>query len=319
MAYSKTTVRVSTKLINLSVKALSQSMTPKIMVSLARELIPNYDIFQRTGIPGSVAIPNVTAAKQIVQDMIARESFLDFILLLVKTSEYGYMGRRYAIPYLKSLINGVIDMGFIYDNANDMFVENPNLRRTRNWGTLKTGKTYTVAFLRIDIVGSSGIVRSHNEKTVHQCYDDLRRIVQLSIEKRNGRIWGWDGDGGLAAFFYGNKNQSAVLAGMEILHEIFLYNYSRNPLSDPLKVRLAVHNGPFTYSPSEEDLKNSDTVKKVEDIEHSLSPPMGLALSEAVQVMLDHSIIIQLSEKKESRYRKYFVYKMHNSNNNRKR
>jgi len=315
MANVNTTVRIPSKLINLSVKALAQSMTIKIMQSLARQIIPNYDLFEQTGIPRSVAIPNVTAAKQVVSDMISRQSFLDFILLLIKTSDQGYMGRKYAIPYLKPLINGVIDMGYIYDAANDMFVENPNLRRTRNWGTLKTGHTYTFAFLRIDVVGSSGIVRTHDEREVNQCYDDLRKIVQLAIEKRNGRMWGWDGDGGLAAFFYGNKNQSAVLSGMEILHEIFLYNYSRNSLSNHVKVRVAVHNGPFAYSPSIEDLNNSETVKQAEELEHKLTPPGALTLSEVVQVMLDHCILTQLVEKKERGHRKYFVYEMHRTNN----
>ncbi len=314
MANGNNAVRIPSKLINLSVKALAQSMTIKIMQSLARQIIPNYDLFEQTGIPRSVAIPNVTAAKQVVSDMISRQSFLDFILLLIKTSDQGYMGRKYAIPYLKPLINGVIDMGYIYDAANDMFVENPNLRRTRNWGTLKTGHTYTFAFLRIDVVGSSRILRSHEEKSVNQCYDELRRIVQLSVEKRNGRMWGWDGDGGLASFFYGNKNQSAVLSGMEILHEIFLYNYSRNPLTNHVKVRIAVHNGPFAYSPDTEDLKNSETVKQAEELEHKLTPPGALTLSEVVQVMLDHCILTQLVEKKERGHRKYFVYDMHGTN-----
>jgi len=313
MTSATDTVRIPSKLINLSVKALAQSMSTKLMVSLSRQIIPNYDLFQRTGIPRSVAIPNVTAAKQVVQDMISRQAFLDFILLLIKTSDQGYMGRRYAIPYLKPLINGVIDMGYIYDKANDIFVENPNLRRTRNWGTLKTGHTYTFAFLRIDVVGSSSLVRTHDEQSVGQFYSDIRRIVQLSTEKRNGRMWGWDGDGGLAAFFYGNKNQSAVLTGMEILHEIFLYNYSCNPLNKPVNVRVAVHSGPFSYSPNQEDLKNSETVKVVEEMEHKLSPPGALTLSEVVQVMLDHSILSQLAEKKEHGQRKYFMYGMNNT------
>jgi len=310
MAAGNTTARIPSKLINLSVKALSQSMTTKLMQSLSRSIIPNYDLFQRTGIPRSVAIPNVTAAKQVVRDMISHQSFLDFILLLIKTSEHGYMGRRYAIPYLKPLINGVIDMGYIYDKENDMFVENPALRRTRNWGTLKTGHTYTFAFLRIDVVGSSAMVRTYDSESVNRCYKDLRAIVQHITEKRNGRIWGWDGDGGLAAFFYGNKNQNAVLSGMEILHEIFLYNLSNNPLGEQVRVRIAVHNGPFSYSQNYEDLKNSETVQIAEEMEHKLSPPNGLTLSEVVQVMLDHNILAQLIEKKEKGSRKYFLYGM---------
>ncbi len=301
--------RIPNRLITYCVKALAQSMTTNIMVALARQIIPHYDLHQKTGIPRSVAVPNLTAAQQIVKDVIAEQSFLDFVLLLVKTSDQGYMGRRYAIPYLRQLINGVIDLGYIYDSVNDIFVENPQLRRTRNWGTLKDNYTYDFAFLRLDIVGNSQLVKECDDATIQQSYNDLREIVQLSVKKRNGRIWGWDGDGGLAAFFYGNKNQSAVLAGMEVLHELFLYNYTRNPLSRPLRVRTAVHSGSMEYSDKEEDISSSEVVKQVEELEHSYTKPGQLSLSEVVMVMLDQLLLSQLEEKRVRGHRKYFVYK----------
>jgi class 3 adenylate cyclase len=301
------------------VKALTQSMTTKVMVSLVRQIIQDYDLFERTGIPRSVAIPNVTAAQQVVKDVIAAESFLDFVLLLIKTSDHGYMGRRYAIPYLRPLINGVIDLGYIYDSVNDIFVENSHLRRTRNWGTLKTGETYMFAFLRIDVAGNSELVRNSDPGQVDRCYDELRQIVNLSVQKRNGRIWGWDGDGGLAAFFYGNKNRSAVLAAMEILHELFLYNHLKNPLDYPIVVRIAVHNGPFVYSPDPEDLKTSDTVKQVEEIEHMHTEPGSLSISEVVQMMLGPMELAQLTEKRALGARRFFVYSVKERKNGKRK
>lgn len=301
--------RIPNRLITYCVKALAQSMTINIMVALARQIIPHYDLHQKTGIPRSVAIPNITAARQIVKDIISQQAFLDFVLLMVKTSDQGYMGRRYAIPYLRQLINGVIDLGYIYDSANDIFVENPQLRRTRNWGTLKNGHSYNFALLRLDIAGNSKLVKESNEATIHTSYDELREIVQLAVKKRNGRMWGWDGDGGLAAFFYGNKNQSAVLTGMEVLHELYLYNYTRNPLSRPLQIRTAVHSGPMEYSEDEEDIRSAEIVKQVEELEHSYTKAGSLSLSEAVAAMLDHLLLSQLEEKKIRGHRKYYVYR----------
>ncbi|MFW5714744.1 MAG: hypothetical protein ACOCXF_00025 [bacterium] len=301
--------RIPNRLINYCVKALAQSMTINIMVALARQIIPHYDLHQKTGIPRSVAIPNITAAQQIVKDIIAHQAFLDFVLLLVKTSDQGYMGRRYAIPYLRQLINGVIDQGYIYDSANDIFVENPQLRRTPNWGTLKDGHSYNFALLRLDIAGNSRLVKECDESTIESTYNDLREIVQLAVKKRNGRMWGWDGDGGLAAFFYGNKNQSAVLSGMEVLHELFIYNYTRNPLSQPLQIRTAVHSGPMEYSENEEDIRSADIVKQVEELEHSYTKAGSLSLSEVVMAMLDHLLLSQLEEKKVRGHRKFYVYR----------
>ena len=39
------------------------------------------------------------------------------------------------------------------------------------------------------------------------------------------------------------KERSAVLAGMEILNELFFFNRARNPLDSPLRVRIAAHSG----------------------------------------------------------------------------
>lgn len=306
--------RIPNRLINYCVKALAQSMTINIMVALARQIIPHYDLHQKTGIPRSVAVPNITAAEQIVKDIISHQSFLDFVLLLVKTSDQGYMGRRYAIPYLRQLINGIIDLGYIYDTANDMFVENPQLRRTRNWGTLKNGHTYNLALLRLDIAGNSKLVKECDDATIQSAYDDLREIVELAVNRRNGRMWGWDGDGGLAAFFYGNKNQSAVLTGMEMLHELFIYNYTRNPLRRPLQIRTAVHSGPMEYSENEEDIRSAEIVRQVEKLEHSYTQAGSLSLSEVVMTMLDHLLLSQLEEKKVRGLRRYYVYGPRNRN-----
>lgn len=303
-------MRVPHSLINQCVKALSQSMDIGVMTALARRFIPHYDLHHQTGIPASVAIPNRNAAEQIIRDMIRNETFLEFVLLLVKTADQGLMGRRYAIPYLKGIINGVLNMGYLFDPENDMFVENPAEQRTRNWGTLRTGVNYTLTFLRLDIVGNSELVRRYSREQVDQAYNRLRGITVDAVEKRNGRIWGWDGDGGLAAFFYGKKNQSAALSGMEILHELFLYNNTCNPLKDPLVVRLAAHAGDFEYTPDPRALQTSDPVKRVIDIEHSRTEPDSLTLSEVVKVMLDGLLVNEFTEFRGSDHRLYYSYRL---------
>ncbi len=280
-------------------------MDTSIMSALARNFIPHYDLHTQTGIPRSVAVPNREAAKQILTDMIQNENFLDFILLLVRTGDIGHMGRKIRIPYMREIINGVIDLGYLYDPENDMFTENSSRQRTRNWGALRRGIEYTIAFLRIDIVGNSELVRKYPQKKIHKAYEALREIVQSAVDRRDGRIWNWDGDGGLAAFFRGHKHQHAVLTGIEIIHELFLYNTTANPLEEDLSVRVAIHSGPFDYSPDEEELANSETVKRVVSIEQKLCKPGTLTASEVVKMMLDSTVLGLLKEFKSSSKRYY--------------
>ncbi|MCL2705720.1 MAG: hypothetical protein FWE72_05880 [Spirochaetaceae bacterium] len=280
--------RVGNLLISTCVKALAQSMNTDVMIVLARKVIPNYDLYGRLGFPRSMAIPNKDAARQIITDTIKNEYFIDFVLLMVEAGNSGVMGRRYSIPYMNDIISGVFELGYIYDRENNFFVEDSRYSITRNWGALKQGKEYGFAFMRLDIADNSIIVRENSEKDVRKAYDHLMQITTRSVLKRNGRIWSWDGDGGLASFFFGNKQQNAVMAGKEILHELFFYNYLDCPLKSPLKIRVAVHSGPYDYSPSEEELKACETVKKVVEIESHFTKPGTMTISQPVKVMLDN-------------------------------
>ncbi|ADK82873.1 nucleotidyl cyclase domain-containing protein [Sediminispirochaeta smaragdinae] len=279
--------RIGSALINTSSKALAQSMTTKTMVVLAKKVFPNYDLYARTGFPSSMPIPNKEAARQIVHDMVKADRFLDFVLLLVEIGDKGLMGRRYTVPYMRDIISGVFELGYLYDTTNQLFVENPQYSITRNWGALKTAKEYTLTFLRIDIVGNSVIVRENQEEQVGAAYEALREICQNAVLKRNGRIWSWEGDGGLATFFFNNKNQSAVMAGREILHELFFYNKISCPLKSPLNIRVAIHSGPFDYTPDEEELKSCETIKRIMDIESRMTLPDSMTISSVVKLMLD--------------------------------
>jgi hypothetical protein len=287
-------------------------MDNRTMTMLARRLMPGYDLHYRTGIPSSVAIPNQNAARQIVRDIISCDMFIDFVLLLIEFSNQGngIAGRKISIPYLRQIITGVYQMGFIYDQSNQIFVENTSERKTRNWGTLKLGNEYTLAFLRIDICGNTELVRDNNSTHISDAYIRMRDIFINASEKRNGRIWSWDGDGGLAAFCFGNMNESAVLSAIEILHELFLYNNTSCPIQEGVNVRMAVHSGPFEYTANAEELYNSDTVKRVIELEHKHTETNTISISQVVKVMLETLTTRQFQEFKSTNRRSFYKYEL---------
>lgn len=307
---NRTVKRIGSALISTCVRALAQSMTTKTMVALARKIFPGYDLYARTGFPSSIPIPNKDAARQIVKDVVQAGHFLDFVLLLIEIGDKGLMGRKYAVPYMREILSAVFDLGYLYDSANGVFVENPEYSISRNWGALKNGREYTIAFMRMDIVGNSVIVRENPASAVHATYDALREIAQNAVLRRNGRIWGWDGDGGLAAFFFGNKNQSAVMAGREVLHEIFFLNRIGLLLNKPFDIRLAIHTGPFEYTPDEEKLKASETIKRVIDIESNYTLPGTMTVSPVAQLMLDAISSAGLESFTGKDHLEYFRYQL---------
>ncbi len=294
-------------MMGIATRALAESLTVKLMITLARELIPNYDLHKSTGIPKSLAIPNRDAAHQIVVDMKKRNIIPHFINLLINAQYKGIKGRKYQIAYLRELIVGIQGQGFLYDSYNKQFVEDPRVRRTRNWGVLIEGEEYNFAFLRLDIVENSKLVKKYSKKDVTKTFSDLHQIVKNCCEKRNGRIWHWEGDGGLVAFYFSNKNTLAVLSGIEIIHELFIYNKTKCTLGTPIKIRLAIHCGLCNFTNMEENINNLDIVKETTQIESKYAKSNTVTISQKVLTTLEQRIIDMLVQER-NKYRVVYVY-----------
>lgn len=282
-------IKVPNRIRALCIRALSESMEPRVMTHLVREIFPRYDIHSRTGYPESLAIPNMEVAAQIVTDVITTDQFPQFVSLLIRAQEDGIMGRKYPSAHLREIVRETYELGLIYDSENKMFAENPKIRQTRNWGVLQQGREYTMAFLSADIIGNTNLVRKYSEQEIQKSYGDLKEIIQNTILRRNGRIWNWEGDGGLAAFFFGNKHMSAAVSAMEILHEMYLYNATRCSLAEPLEIRIGVHGGPCEYSNDIEGLEWVQTVKETFELERS-SAVNGVTISIVIKIMLEEII-----------------------------
>jgi len=284
-------LKIPTSLRNLCIRALTESMDIRTMNHLITNLIPGYDIYKQTGFPSSIAIPNIDVARQITTDVIQWGKFLSFVRALVDAQDTGIMGRKYPISFLREILKSTYELGFVFDTANKMFVENPSYRKTRNWGALEEGEEYALVFLDIDIAGNSRLVRSNSQKSIQKSYADLRSIVGNSIDKRNGRFWKWEGDGGLVAFFFGDKHTAAVLSAMEIVNELFIYNKTSCVLNEPLTVRIGIHGGSCEYSSNEEQLDKLETIKETHDLEESADAD-SVFISIVVKVMLDEYISV---------------------------
>jgi class 3 adenylate cyclase len=288
-------MQIRASLLNTAVQALVGSVDVHTMVVIARRLMDRYyDLHERTGFQRSIPIPNLDAARQIVADIRDSNQFLSFVNLLVEMQEEGLMGRTYSIPHLRELVRGVHELGFDYDHENRMFVEDPRVRKTRNWGVLRSGHEYVFAFLRLDIVGNTTLVKKHGRQAMQSVYRDLGAIVQKAVERRNGRIWSWEGDGGLACFYFANKNTEATLAAVEITHELFLYNKLGVRFPEELKIRMAIHTGTSEYSEREEDLKNSETIKRTINIESQFTKAGSVTVSNTVYTTLEPRVANQL-------------------------
>ena len=289
-------MQIPSTLISLTTKALTEAMDVDAMIHLAKELVYNYDLYQRLGVHENMIIPRRDAALHIITDMVDLGLFYYLVSVLIRIQKYGFKGKMYKISHMNEILKRIDECGYIYDPENRMFVENPAMRRTKNWGALVEGVAYHLAFLRLDVAENSKLVRKYSDQIINATYTDLRKIVENSIDKRNGRIWNWEGDGGLVAFYFSNKDNLAALSGIEIINMLFIYNVLYCRLDEPLKVRIAVHSGLCMYTEDLEELMKDDVIKQTIHIESTYTKPNSLTLSNTVCSKLDPLLLNGLDD-----------------------
>ena len=276
-------MKLNARITTLFVRALTESMSVDQMQRAARMVIPGYDIQERSGFPPNVPIPRGDAARHVLRDFVDQGVLLKFIEGLILLTTQGDMGREVKIPLLPHIIAEMEDQGFKYSAQKGVFVEGGSRERTMGWGTLTEGATYEFALLRVDIADNSELVRRYPRGLVNAAYTTVRDLVTRLVEKRDGRVWSWEGDGGLAAFYFNDKTIQATLCGMEVIHELFLYNLVGRSLPEPVRVRIAVHAGPCRFQrSSKESASAGDTIRRVELLEASYTRPGCLTVSPGV-------------------------------------
>lgn len=303
-------MKYSARLHSLCNKGMVESMGIELMIIIARKVFHNYDINKRTGFPDSIPIPKKDAAAQIIRDAESSGRILQLVQVLVEIHLKGHMGREYPITNIREILREMFENGYLYDQECCMFVENSDVQRTRNWGVICEGEDYPFTLLRLDIIGNSKLVRKYPADMVNKAYEELRKIVVTAVEKRNGRIWIWEGDGGVAAFYFSRKNVMALLAGMEIVHDLFLYNITECPFEQHLGVRMAIHSGSCVYTEDLEKLKKSEVIKKAAEIESKYTKPNSLSISNTVWQGFDELIMQMLVPIETGNAEKYYGYEL---------
>ena len=288
-------------------KCLSISLSVDMMVRFAQLVNPDYNIYTRTGIKEGMPIPNQNAADRIVTDMLQDGHYIDFVETLVRIEREGYMGRRYDLKSLKNVVDNLIAEGYNFDKVSGQFFENQHERISCNWGRLNEGDERKMAVLKVDIVDNSMLVKNNPRPKIEKAYNEIRDIVHHAVTSRLGRLWSWEGDGGIAVFLFGSMEKMSIFAAMEILHELFFYNLMRNPLDSPINLRLGAHIGQVWYSKNELERLKNETIKQA-IIYEGLAAKNTLCVSYNLYITMDQIVLNLFGAEKNDRGRKFRLY-----------
>jgi class 3 adenylate cyclase len=277
---------------------LALSLSVEQMNRFAKLTDPSYDVYESYGFSKGHPIGLHEAADRIVGDMVQKGFYVDFVETLIRADSKGYMGRKYAFRGLDDVIGDVLQAGYSYDDTTCQFFEDQDKQITRNWGRLMEGDERQMAILRLDVVGNTVLVKNNPRPLIDKAYGDLREIVNGAVISRIGRLWAWEGDGALGAFMLGDYGRYAIFAAMEILNEMFVYNKAENPLNSPIKLRIAVHSGPLTYTESATQTLKIDTIRTAMALEAKAAVPNSMVLSESMAMSQDQALLNIFSDPK---------------------
>lgn len=303
-------MKIKEKTIRQIVRSLCHAMDIGTIQNMVRSIIPDYSYHESLGITESVSITAQDAARKIITDIRDRNLFPDFVVAMIKAQKGSLFGKKYHFIHMPDILSELNEFGLLYDSSSEMFMENPEVRRTRNWSVLQEDHEYLVTLMRLDLAGNSKIVRKYDSSKIKHAYTALREITKEVVEYRNGRIWRWDGDGGIAAFHFRKRIENAVLSSMEILHRMFLFNHFLNKLPVNLKVRIAVDTGHMAYTSNEEKLMQCETVKKAIDLEANHTSPDSITIGSDSLTCLKQNLVHKFKETKTHSTRKLYSYKI---------
>ena len=260
---------------------LSRSLNTEQIHYVGREVDPSFDLAEVSGFGDHIVIPRQVAAQCVIQYFSARERLLDFVAKLVMLEGGGGSGGIIKLKGIEPIINELREHGFVLDREKGGFIRDQAQSKTQDWGFLRENQEYRLAFVSVDIVGSSELIRTNVKVDVETTIRTLRDFVGTNVELNNGRIWFWYGDGGMAAFIGDSCVQSAVMSCLGILAYLPVYNITRNALREEndIRLRIGVHYGSVVYH-ADTSKMHSEDMERASRLEDRHGIPNSIILSE---------------------------------------
>ncbi len=266
-------------------KLLYNSFNSKELKHIGAWVNQAFDLEKLADFPKGVDIPRATAADLTV-NYFDEKGILDELISYI-LSLNTYKGRDIKLYNLTEFLNSLHSCGLKYNKESNR-LEQCNTEG-RGWGILVPEREYFLTCVSIDIVDSSKIVHTCKRELVEKTFNNFRSYVFRRIQKYNGRIWEWLGDGGMAVFHDREGISDAVLSSIDILINIILFNSMMNFIPQKISIRIGIHCGLLTYKDNFADI-TGDAKKQALIIEKDYTYPNEMTVSGAVMTDLEQNI-----------------------------
>lgn len=142
------------------------------------------------------------------------------------------------------------------------------------------------SFLKLDVAGHSKMLADNPRVKVAETLDKLEAYVDEAASRGGGRLWTWQGDGGLAAFLGDDSSANALECGLRIVNNLESFNRSQNSTGHKVAVRIAIHRGAANYRPDTGRIHSED-LNFVSHMEDEFAFPNDVCISDDAYRELD--------------------------------
>lgn len=266
------------------IEMLSKSFTFNDLEQIGKDLFGRkYNTHELEGISKTLSISPTNAARRLVSECSERKKIETLVITLVQM-EGNYLNDKIVkIRNLENLLYHQAQYGIVYDYKQRKFLavkSDPTL--VTNWGVLRDKKDYTLTVGSVDICKNSMLVKKHGSSTMETVYKRLLEFIRTTLYPYDGRVWSWQGDGGLIAFPKKQKVDLSISCCMNILLTLPVFNlHPDHPIADPIQLRIGVDRGTINFFADTGRIV-SETINYAAHLEKSNTDPWGISISDSV-------------------------------------
>lgn len=271
-------------------RILVSSLNADQINHLGRDVDPEFDVHRVSGFDSKLVVPKQVAADCVVRFFSTEEQLIMFITYMLSRVGHGASGGMVHLKGVSQLIETLRESGWNYDPESATIARETRMV-SAEWGALREGHEYFWAFASIDIVGSSGLVKSNVKVDVEYTMALFRAYIQRNIESRHGKVWYWHGDGGVAAFHGENCVMRCAEAMAAILCFLPVFNIAENQLNaeSDVHLRIGLHCGTAPFHADAGKIE-SDDLRITLAVEKHHALPGTIAVTEtALNLMSEES------------------------------
>ena len=245
-----------------------------------------WSVHATAGLEAKRSVSPLNAAKILVEEADKKNRLKDLFAFAIELDGSPLNSRVVKLEGLENLLYRLTRSGQYYDYAKRRFVDIEDATRLLNWGSLREGREYPFVIASIDICDNSVLVKKHSTKVMERVYYRLWAFLRARVDRWEGRIWSWAGDGGLLAFRGEQGVANAVSCGLEILATLPVFNMQPDKvIKDEIHVRMGLDFGPVKFFMDTGRIV-SDVINYAAHLEKKGTKPRAMSVSEAVHARL---------------------------------